>query len=336
MARVLVGILGFVLLIGVSLGGLGYWWKTERTLGAPVRYHLQKGSSLSRVAKELENRGVIGPSFLFKAMIYLESGFNVKAGFYKFEGNVSPREVYRKLNLGEEFREVVLTLTIPEGFTLIQILKRLEANKLGNLSELSELIEDRTWFETYKINSQTLEGYLYPETYVYHNELPTAKQVIRDMLEAFQKNIPPGYEQNLKALGLSLGDGVKFASLIERETKHADERAKVSEVIWNRLRRSEPLGIDAGLIYGIKNYDGDIRSRDLVDRSNPYNSRIFVGLPPTPIGAVSRASMEAVLTPTQEGYYYYVLIADGLERHHFSKTLREHNIYVKKLLEGRK
>ena len=198
------------------------------------------------------------------------------------------------------------------------------------------MIKDRTWFETYKIDSQTLEGYLYPETYVYHNELPTAKQVIRDMLETFQKNIPPGYEQNLKALGLSLGDGIKFASLIERETKHADERAKVSEVIWNRLRRSEPLGIDAGLIYGIKNYDGDIRSRDLVDRSNPYNSRIFVGLPPTPIGAVSRASMEAVLTPTQEGYYYYVLIADGLERHHFSKSLREHNIYVKKLLEGRK
>lgn len=332
---ILIRVMGFFLVLGMGLSGLHYWWTGEVIVSSPIIYNLQKGSSLSRIARDLEARGVISSSLLFKAMITMERGFSVKAGHYKFEGKVSPQNAYSMLHNGDEFFEVVLSLTIPEGFTLSQILKRLAANKLGDFTELTNLAQQKSWFETYGIQSSTLEGYLYPETYIYHNELPSAEQVIRNMLEAFKKNLPQGYEENLGKLGLSLSDGIKFASLIERETKHADERPKVSEVIWNRLKKKEPLGIDAGLIYGIKDYDGDIRSRDLIDRSNPYNSRIYAGLPPTPIGAVSRASMEAVLTPTQEGYYYYVLVADGLERHHFSKSLKEHNIYVKKLLERR-
>jgi UPF0755 protein len=327
--------MGVFLILGLGFSGLHYWWNAEVKLPSPILYNLQKGSSLSRVARDLEKSGVINASILFKVMLYMERGFSVKAGHYKFEGGISPQKAYNMLHSGDEFFEVVLSLTIPEGFTLTQVLKRLAANKLGDLSELSNLVQEKSWFQAYGIESTTLEGYLYPETYVYHNELPTAEQVIHDMLKAFQKNIPKGYEQDLAKLGLTLADGVKFASLIERETKHADERPKVAEVIWNRLKNKAPLGIDAGLIYGIQNYDGDIRSKDLVDRSNPYNSRIYAGLPPTPIGAVSRASMEAVLTPTQEGYYYYVLVADGLERHHFSKSLKEHNIYVKQLLERR-
>ncbi len=330
---ILIRVMGFFLVLGAGFSGLHYWWTEEVLVSTPVLYSLQKGSSLSRIAKDLERRGVVNSALLFRAMIFMERGFSVKAGHYKFEGNLSPQMAYAKLHNGDELFEVVLSLTIPEGFTLSQILKRFAANKLGDLAELTNLVQQKSWFETYGIQSSTLEGYLYPETYVYHNELPSAERVIQDMLETFKKRIPLGYEENLGKMGLSLSDGIKFASLIERETKHSDERPKVSEVIWNRLKKKQPLGIDAGLIYGIKNYDGDIRSRDLIDRTNPYNSRIYTGLPPTPIGAVSRASMEAVLTPTQEGYYYYVLVADGLERHHFSKSLKEHNIYVKKLLE---
>ena len=106
---------------------------------------------------------------------------------------------------------------------------------------------------------------------------------------------------------------------------------KISEVIWNRIKKGEPLGIDAALIYGIKNYQGDIKWKHLRDKKNKYNTRIHKGLPPGPIGAVSKVSLEAVLNPTAEGYYYYVLKA-GTTRHNFSKSLAEHNKFVKLLL----
>jgi UPF0755 protein len=336
MKRLLIGLAILLLLVGFLVKEANSWWTQERELEFDISYDLDKGNNLSRISKELKKLGLIEYPMLFRLMVLYEGKFRVKAGHYKFVGKVSPREVYHTLRDGKEFLEVVLTFTIPEGFTLNQIMNRLAANKVASLNELQALIIDRSLFEEFNINSTTLEGYLYPDTYVYHNQFPTAKNVLRDLIKNFVKNLPSNYEEDLKKVNLTLPQGIIFASLIERETKHDDERAKISEVIWNRLRADEPLGIDAGLIYGIKNYDGDIRSRDLVDRSNPYNSRIFKGLPPTPIGSPSRKSMEAVLTPTNEGLYFYVLVPDGQERHHFSKTVGEHNVHVKRLLRGSK
>ncbi len=140
----------------------------------------------------------------------------------------------------------------------------------------------------------------------------------------FWRELPPSYEENCKAKGLILYQCVTFASLIELETKFDDERSMISEVIWRRLKAREPLGIDAALIYGIPNYDGDIKWVHLRDRKNKYNTRIFAGLPPSPIGSPSRDSLAAVLTPTNFGYRYYVLDIQIGERHHFSKSPSEH------------
>ena len=334
MRKGLFGLAVFFLLVSLLAREASSWWIQEKVLKSDVTYDLEKGSSLSRISKELHRKGLIDYPLLFRMIVLSEGHFRVKAGHYKFVGKASPRDIYQALRDGLESLDVVLTFTIPEGFTLDQILHRLVANKLGDLADLKMLASDKSLFEEFHIESTSLEGYLYPETYVYHNQFPTARQVLRDMLKTFAKNLPPNYEDDLKKVKLSLSEGIIFASLIERETKHDDERPMVSEVIWNRLRSGEPLGIDAGLIYGIKNYDGDIRSRDLVDRTNPYNSRIFKGLPPTAIGSPSQKSMKAVLTPSKEGLYFYVLVPDGQERHHFSKTLGEHNVYVKKLLQG--
>ena len=156
------------------------------------------------------------------------------------------------------------------------------------------------------------------------------------MVRTFWEKLPKGYEAKVRKRGLSLERAVTFASLIEMETLLDEERSKVSEVIWARLKKGEPLAIDAALIYGIKNYKGNIRWRHLKDRSNKYNTRIYKGLPPSPIGSVSVASLEAVLNPTSEGYYYYVLKPDSSQSHHFSKTLKEHNQHVQKLVRKQK
>ena len=135
-------------------------------------------------------------------------------------------------------------------------------------------------------------------------------------------------------MGLTLDQAVTFASLIEMETMQESEKRLIAEVIWRRLKRGEPLGIDAAIIYGIPDYDGDIKWVHLRDAKNRYNTRIHKGLPPTPIGAVSRVSLEAVLEPTNFGYYYYVLDAVDHTHHTFSKTLAEHNLNVQKYLRA--
>ena len=159
--------------------------------------------------------------------------------------------------------------------------------------------------------------------------MPSPEAVLKKMVNTFWEKIPADYAANVEKLGLSLEEAVIFASLIELETPNEEEKANVSEVIWRRLKAKASLGIDAALIYGIKDYDGDIRSKDLNDRSNKYNTRLYPGLPPTAIGSPSVSSLEAVLHPSSEGYYYYVVDADNPTRHRFSKSLKEHNAHVR-------
>lgn len=97
-----------------------------------------------------------------------------------------------------------------------------------------------------------------------------------------------------------------------------------------------PLGIDAAIIYGIKGWDGDLKTAHLRDRKNLYNLRLHRGLPPGPICSPSKAALQAVLSPASDGYYYYVLLPGNGSRHHFSKTLKEHNFFVKKLVNYQK
>ena len=126
-----------------------------------------------------------------------------------------------------------------------------------------------------------------------------------------------------------------IASLIEAETSQEDERNMVSEVIWNRIYQGMPLGIDASVIYGIKNYNGNITRADLSDSTNPYNLRLRKGLPPTPINSPTTDSLKAVLSPTEFGYLFYVVDPEQVNRHTFSKTITDHNAAVSKLLKNR-
>jgi UPF0755 protein len=197
------------------------------------------------------------------------------------------------------------------------------------------LSQDPKLLDELRIPSTSLEGYLYPATYPF-TKIPDAQEVITRAVKTFWDRLPANYEEMVKEKGLDLNQAVIFASLIELETANDAERSFVSEVIWNRYNDKAALGIDAAIIYGIKDYDGDIRSRDLRDRSNLYNLRIHPGLPPTAIGSPSKESLLAVLSPSNKGYYYYVVDVDKENQHHFSKSLSEHNRYVRKLVKVRR
>lgn len=310
------------------------WSQTPITLHQAKTIQIVKGSNLNKISSQLAANGVITHPILFQMYVRIFKHFpKFQAGSYLFKGSISPVKVIEKISNGDIHEPLVLEYTIPEGFTLEQTIKRLQRYGIDPKNELPKIVRDKNFMKQYNItDAKTLEGYFYPATYRFYNKKPTAKEALNKMIKEFFSRLPKNYEQQVKQKKLTLNEAIIFASLIEKETELDEERPLISEVIWRRLKDGAPLGIDASLIYGIKNYDGDIKWKDLRNKKNLYNSRIHKGLPPTPIGAVSTASLKAVLNPANEKNYYYVRLPDNTKRHHFSRTLKEHNLYVKKLI----
>lgn len=314
---------------------LSRWGRQAVNVEKASLFYFPSGTKLSELAGALEAQNLVDNSLYFKIWVKLFGNYRAyQAGRYQFTGRISPELIDAKLTSGKTHNPVILKFVIPEGFTLKQVIERVVARGIGTYSELWDLAHDPNFLGELEVQSKNLEGFIYPATYSF-TKRPTGKEVLRRMVKTFWAHLPTGYVEKVRERGLSLHEAVTFASLIERETTHIDEMDKVSEVIWNRLKSREALAIDASLIYGIEDYDGDIKWSHLKDKSNPYNTRVHRGLPPGPIGAVSRKCLEAVLTPTSFGYRYYVLKA-GTTRHHFSKTLKEHNKYVRLLLKKQK
>lgn len=328
-----------VSLMGVFFSAVGLWQLNEwghraQVLDGQRDVYFPKKTRLKELAGILSAQGVVSEPLLFHGWVKLFGDYGkFQAGRYRFDGRISPKKVSEIMTRGEVYQPVILQVTIPEGFTLRKVINRLAAKNVGTVEELSKFAHQSSFLQKYNIPAKSLEGFLYPATYNFFSR-PKPAEAFGVMVENFYSKINESLIKKLKDKGLSLLEATTFASLIELETQHEDEKPKIAEVIWRRLKRKEPLGIDAAIIYGIEDYDGDIKWRHLSDKSNPYNTRVRKGLPPGPIGAPSLSSFEAILNPTDKGYYYYVLKADGNKRHHFSKTLNEHNKHVRKLLEA--
>lgn len=314
---------------------LSDWAKTPGPLAQEYVLEFKPGTRLKDLAAYLHAENIIEDPEHFVMWIRVQRSYErFQAGNYKLAPNLSPDELIQKLIRGESFEPVVLSYTIPEGFTVKQVMERLAANGVGHIVANQNLAKDQIFIESLKIPGPSLEGFIFPATYSF-TKMPTPHEAVRHMVETFWQKLPAGYEDSVRQLGLTLYDAITFASLIELETKHDDEKPLISEVIWRRLKDKAPLAIDAAVIYGIQDYNGDIKTRHLKDASNPYNTRIHRGLPPTPIGAPGIKAIEAVLTPSEFNYYYYVL-KPGNTRHHFSRSLKEHNTNVKKYVEWSK
>lgn len=324
------------MLISFLMGiGLWLWGKHSHILiEHSLRFQVSPAMTLQEFSLELENQHVISHHLLMYGYVRLYWDFsNIKSGTYQLSLQLSPAEIMHMVTEGLSERVQTFAVTIPEGFTNKQIAARLSRLGLGSSADILSYLQSSHEIIAGEESVESLEGYLYPETYIFFDRKPTIQNVVDRMLVQFRDMLPDHYIRDLKQRKFSLHQAVIFASLIEKETTWVSEKSKVSEVIWNRLRKNIPLGIDASIIYGISDYDGDLTFAHLKDASNPYNSRIHKGLPPSPIGAVTRSSLQAVLTPTNQGYFYYVLKSDGSGKHHFSKSLKEHNRFVRKLLQ---
>jgi len=309
---VLVGFATVVLANGCSSG--------EST--APlVEFTIPSGATFTEVTDTLVARELVGIPLLFRAYARLRGDDReVRAGSYEVHGDAGWGALLDQLVRG---RMVTLPLTIPEGFTLRQI-----AARIANFAELdsaaveAELLADDAEGK-WGVPGPGLEGFLYPDTYFFAPGIDL-EPIVQTLVEAYHAFWTPDRRLTAQAHGLTEGEVVTLASIVQAEALLDQEMPTISGVYHNRLRLGIPLQADPTVQYAL----GERRSRLLyadIDSvaDHPYNTYTQSGLPPGPIGAAGRAALEAALNPADVPYLYFVARPDGT--HIFTSSLDEHN-----------
>jgi len=247
----------------------------------------------------------------------------IHPGEYELNAAMSAEDILSKLLSG---RVVLHPVTIPEGFTMTLIAELLGQLNITDRTEFLRLGRDPEFIHSLGIQAESLEGYLFPETY-HFARATKPKDVMRAMVEGVRQMWTTELQERAKQMNLTLHEVLTLASVVEKETGAKEERELIAAVFHNRLRRRIPLQSDPTVIYGLPAFDGNLHKRDLSSLS-PYNTYSIQGLPPGPIASAGIHSIRATLYPSQVGYLYFVSRNDGT--HYFSSTLEEHNRAVEK------
>ena len=291
-----------------------------------MRIHIRPGMSFAQILELLEKSNVIRNPGLFRLQARFRGGAkNFQAGVYALKASMSPREIYRYLSEG---RVVQRTITIPEGYNIREIARTIQRAKLTSAGEILRISRDPSFLRELNITAASLEGYLFPDTYALPRTA-TAADLVEAMVARFEQAFDEPLRRDVVDAGRTVREIVTLASLIERETALAEERAVVSAVYTNRLRIDMALQCDPTVIYALERaglYEGNL-TRDNLRYDSPYNTYVYPGLPPGPIAAPGRSALEAAVRPADAGYLYFVSRNDG--SHVFASSLREHNRNVR-------
>ncbi|MBI3988068.1 MAG: endolytic transglycosylase MltG [candidate division NC10 bacterium] len=297
-------------------------WGTTQTV------YIRPGSGAREIATLLEKEGIIRSRLLFLLAAFSEGSYTrLKPGEYMLSPRMSLLKVLGKLRKGDV---VIHPVVIPEGFTAREIARTLAAQGLADARRFLALAFDRTLPRQHDMEGDSLEGYLFPDTYYLHKGMSEG-EIIRMMVARFKRYFGPAEQNRAAALGMTMRETVTLASLIEKEAKVEAERRLISAVFHNRLRQGIPLQADPTVIYALSKFKGKLTRADLAVES-PYNTYLHRGLPPGPIANPGRSSLEAALYPARVSFFYFVSRNDGT--HFFSSTLGEHERAVRRYRQG--
>jgi UPF0755 protein len=308
-------LLAILLLLIVAPAAFAIW--VYREMRSPASHamaseyiEIPKRSTPEAIANKLVTDGIIRRKWPFLLYIKLTGSAKlIKAGEYRFPSPITPLGVLKKLEEGEQR---LSRFTVIEGWTrwdIAESLAHVAELNLTDKDEVLKLMNDTGPIRDLDPDAKDLEGYLFPATYSYPPDTKAAA-VIAGMVKRFRQEWTPDRAERARALGKSPREIVIIASLIETEAKLKEDRPLVASVIYNRLRKNVALGIDSTIIYASKlagkwRDDGKVYLSD-VNRRSPYNTRIFSGLPPGPVGNPGESSLDAALNPAQTDYLYYV------------------------------
>jgi UPF0755 protein len=306
-----------LLIVAFALHNLYVPVETDRS---SVAFTIENGATFRDIAKDLEKSELIRSIFLFKLYAKVKNAdSNIKAGRYFIDPMLSPA---RLLSFLQNPDHGELLLTIPEGFTIREIDKRLTDQALiehGSFIEATQTF-DRSSFDYLPEKPLPIDGYLFPESYLVFADDFSSEDLISKMLETYEDRVLKGLQKDLSESTHTLHEIITMASLIEKEVQTANDMRLVSGILWKRLENDWPLQADATLLY-IKS-DRTITTDDLTGDS-PYNTRNRRGLPPTPIANPGLNAILAALNPESSPYWFYLTGSDGVT--HFAVSNEEHN-----------
>jgi UPF0755 protein len=319
-----------LLILAVLMVGVAFAWYAD----APVNRHLAarivdipKGASFFSITEILNEAGLVeSRPFFWILALGKQATRNVRAGEYEFSGSMSPSEILTKLVRGEIKDYLVM---LPEDITTGEIAKRLLVDKLINEKEFMSLSVDKAFLASLGIEGESIEGYLYPNTYRFDRSM-TTREVIRILVRQFWKEITPEMRKRAEKIGLTLTEWVTLASIIGKESGNQEEKALIAAVFHNRLKIGMKLQSDPTAVYHLAQEGNPVkivRRKDL-QSDTPHNTYRIKGLPPGPIANPGIDSLIAALYPAHVDYLYFVATNDG--SHQFSTTLTAHNQAVSK------
>lgn len=329
-SRVVRRLLAWILFLAVVLGGGAAWWlHAPLPMGSePLELAIEPGTLPRGVAQDVQAAGVRVDARILYAFFRLSGrDRDIRAGNYELPPGTTPLALLDKLVRGEE---TLRTLTLVEGWTFRQVRTALARDE--QLKHDTAELSDAVLMERLGRPGVHPEGRFFPDTYTYAKG-SSELAVLRRALHAMDRRLEAAWAQRAADTPLKSADeALILASIVEKETGRASDRAQIAGVFTNRLRNGMLLQTDPTVIYGLgEKFDGNLRRKDLLT-DTPWNTYTRAGLPPTPIAMPGKASLLAAVQPERTKALYFVARGDGSS--HFSSSLDEHNRAVNRFQRG--
>jgi UPF0755 protein len=284
-----------------------------------VLVDIPTGSSFLEVTEILNQAGLVKHRIFFYSLTIIKNARrHIRAGEYEFNTSMTPIAMINKLIRGEIKEYIIL---IPEDFSMKEIADRLYSEKLINKEIFFELARDKDFLKSLNIKAESIEGYLFPDTYYFNRSMNT-RQIMKRMVDRFWEKVTPEMIKKAQELGFNTHQFVTFASIIGKESGDDAEKPFIAAVFRNRLKKKMRLQSDPTAVYDMDSFNGKVL-RSHLRRNSPYNTYVIRGLPPGPIANPGVTSLHATLNPAPVNYLYFVSKKDG--SHFFSDSLKEHN-----------
>ncbi len=288
-----------------------------------ARVVVPRGATLRVAADSLARSGVVQSATAFRLYaLLLRRDRSIRAGTYLFRRGVSWGEVLADLNGGKGIEHGI---TIPEGWSLSQIVPQLARVLGASVDSVQAAVRDTALLHALDVPTPTLEGYLFPDTYVFPDGT-TPRKAVGTMVSRFRQVWLPAWDEQLQKSAMSRNDVMALAAIVEKEARLPEERPVIAAVYMNRVRAGMLLQADPTVQYALGRHVARVLYRDL-EIDSPYNTYKYKGLPPGPIASPGRPSIVAALYPANVPYRFFVAHPDG--HHEFTTNFAAHNVAVK-------